>query len=205
MPGKMSNGLQFIGIAGTNGAGKDLLGEILAKRHDYWFISVTELLREECRKRGLPVEREHLREISAQWRREHGYGVLVDKAVEAFNALPDKDRYAGVVAASLRNPGEVERTHELGGKVVWLDADPQVRYERIQANAASRGRQAEDTKTFEQFLAEEEAEMHPPAGADKAVLDMAGVKDQADIFLQNNTGDIEAFARDAAQALGVTK
>lgn len=200
----MQRGLHIIGVAGTNGSGKDSIGHLLAAHHRYWFISVTELLRDECRKRGLPVEREHLRAISAEWRREYGYGVLVDKAVAAFNALPDKDRYAGVVMASLRNPHEADRVHALHGTMLWSDADPKVRYDRIQANAMYRGRAAEDTKTFEQFLAEEEAEMHPPKGADEAVLNMAAVKERCEVFVKNDTSDMDAFEQDLVQALGVS-
>ena len=76
--------MKLIGVAGTNGAGKDSVGEILAKEHGYMFISVTNLLRAECTKRGLPIEREHLRAISSEWRRDGGLGVLVDKAVEHY-------------------------------------------------------------------------------------------------------------------------
>jgi hypothetical protein len=199
----MTRGLHIIGVAGTNGSGKDTIGHLLAAHHGYWFISVTELLRDECHRRGLPVEREHLRAISAEWRRAHGYGVLVDKAVAAFNALPDKKQYAGVVMASLRNPHEADRVHELGGTVLWSDADPMVRYNRIQANAMYRGRAAEDTKTYEQFLAEEEAEMHPPKGADEAVLNMAAVKDRVDVFVRNNNSDMDAFEADLLTALGL--
>jgi cytidylate kinase len=136
------NKLQIIGLSGTNGSGKDAAGLILADKHGYLFISVTELLRNEAKRRGLPVEREVLRTVSAEWRRELGLGVLVDKAVAEYEKDADKD--AGVVMASLRNPGEADRIHEFGGTMVWLDADPHVRYERIQANAAHRDRAEEE-------------------------------------------------------------
>lgn len=194
---------KLIGVAGTNGSGKDLLGALLAKHYSFWFISVTELLRDECRKRNLPVERENLRAISAEWRRKQGLGVLVDKAIDAFAALPNKESYAGVVMSSFRNPAEADRMHELGGMVMWVDAEPRIRYERIQANAAHRGRAEEDTKTFEQFLAEEAAEMKPPVGADAAELNMAAVKDRADVVLQNNGDSVEAFRHDIEVALGL--
>lgn len=201
--GVMNSSLKLIGVAGTNGSGKDTVGHILAEHYNFLFITVTELLREECRKRGLPVERENLREISAEWRREHGTGVLVDKAVDAFRQLPDADRYAGLVIASLRNPGENDRVHEFGGRVLWVDADPKVRYERIQKNAASRGRVEEDTKTFEQFLAEEQAEMYPPEGADAAVLNMAAVKEKADLFVENNSSNLLVFEKQVTTVLGL--
>src|SRR4029078_2311787 len=120
----MNQQIKLIGVAGTNGSGKDTVGHILSEHYGFLFITVTDLLRDECRKRGLPVERENLRMISAEWRRQNGMGVLVDKAVEAFHNLPDADRYAGLVVASLRNPGENESVHALGGTMLWVDADP---------------------------------------------------------------------------------
>lgn len=181
----------LIGLAGTNGSGKDSVGEMLAERHNFLMVSVSDLLRDEARKRGLAVERENLRMISAEWRREFGLGVLVDRAVE----LAKKGDYKGVVAVPMRNPGEAKRVHELGGTLVWIDADPKVRYQRI----FSRRRSPEDDKTFEQFQAEEQAEMRH--SGDEATLNMQGVKEIADIFIQNDGNDIVAFKRAAEQAL----
>jgi dephospho-CoA kinase len=191
--------LQIIGISGTNGSGKDTVGRILADQFSYYFISVTDLLRAEARKRGQPVERQVLRTISAEWRREHGLGVLIDKAVEHYKELPGS--YVGLAVASLRNPGEADRVHEYGGRVLWLDATPQIRYDRVQANAATRDRAEEDNKTFEQFLAEEEAEMH--ASGDSATLDMAAVKERADLTLVNEFTDESHLAEAVAKALNI--
>lgn len=151
------------------------------------------MLRVEAKRRGQLPEREVLRTISAEWRREHGLGVLIDKAVEHFEATGNE--YKGLVIASLRNSGEAIRIHELGGIVVWTDADPKVRYQRIH----ERQRTVEDEKTFEQFIAEEAAEMQH--SGDAATLDMAGVKSQADIFIRNDKSDIQAFKDQADKAL----
>jgi len=40
----MKDGLKIIGLAGTNGSGKDTVGHILADKHGYLFVSVVELL-----------------------------------------------------------------------------------------------------------------------------------------------------------------
>ena len=192
------NKLQVIGLAGTNGSGKDTVGHMLAEHHNYLFISVTELLRGEAKRRDLPVERGVLRSISAEWRRELGLGVLIDKAVAEYDTV--RDQYAGVVIGSLRNPGEADRIHQLGGTVVWIDADPRVRYDRVQVNMVARGRAAEDDKTFEQFMAEEAAEMQ--TSGDSATLDMGAVKALSDIFPSNSTG-IEAFRVEIEQSLGI--
>ena len=173
--------MKIVGIAGTNGSGKDTIGHILAEKYGWLFISVSDLLRDECRKRGLSVERENLRTISAEWRREGGLGVLIDKAVEIYKST--KENYNGLAVSSLRNPGETQRVNELGGINVWADADPRIRYERIQS--AERGRGEEDNKTFEVFLAEQEAEMKPTG--DAATLDMASVRADADMEILNET------------------
>jgi len=191
--------LQVIGLAGTNGSGKDTVGHMLADHYGYLFISVTDLLRGEAKRRGQSPAREVLRTISAEWRRELGLGVLIDKAVAEYDTV--RDQYKGVVMASLRNPGEADRVHEMGGTVVWIDADPKIRYERIQANAASRGRAEEDDKTYEQFLAEEEVEMH--ASGDAATLDMAAVKEKSDIFVDNGHETLEELEKHLQEKLGL--
>ncbi|MEI9913804.1 MAG: AAA family ATPase [Candidatus Saccharibacteria bacterium] len=174
--------LGIIGIAGTNGSGKDTLGHILSQ-HNYLFISVTELLRDECKRRNIIADRENLRIISAEWRRESGLGVLVDKAKAEYDKVSSK--YVGLAIASLRNPGEADRVHELSGTVIWLDADPKLRYKRVQDSSQHRSHRAdEDNKTFEEFLAEEQVEMH--ASGDEATLDMAAVQDRADISIDNS-------------------
>ncbi len=197
----MQNKFKIIGLSGTNGSGKDTVGHMLSEHHGYLFISITDLLRNEARRRGVPVDRENLRTISAEWRRQLGLGVLVDKAVAEYESM--KDKYQGLVLASLRNPGEANRVHEQGGTVIWIDAAPRVRYERVQAAADVRGRKGEDDKTFEQFLAEESAEMR--SSGDVATLDMSAVKERADIFIDNDDPDLEVFRKQVEQALGLTQ
>ena len=185
--------MKIIGIGGTNGSGKDSLGEILAEDYGYLDVSVSDFLREEAKKRGLPIERDILRMISAEWRRDYGLGVLVDKAIELFKKSDGK--YSGLVAVPMRNPGEAQHLKDLGGTLVWVDADPKLRYQRIYA----RQRSAEDQKTFEQFLAEGQAEMQH--SGDEATLNMAGVKALADIFISNDSNDIEKFKQTIQKAL----
>jgi dephospho-CoA kinase len=194
----MSHGVKIIGVAGANGSGKDTVGELLAKHHNYLFISVTDLLRQELIKRGKTTERANMRELSIEWRRQYGLGVLVDHAVAQYEKV--KDQYAGVIMASLRNPYEADRVHELDGTVVWVDADPKIRFARVQSGQRA-GRAGDDNKTFEQFVAEEEAEMH--ASGDAATLDMSEVKKRADITIINDSSDIKTLQTEIEYALGL--
>ncbi len=148
---------------------------------------MTDMLREEARSRGLDTSREVLRTISAEWRRESGLGVLIDKSVEHYKKLGGDTKYAGLVVASLRNPGENDRVHELGGEVVWIDADPHTRYNRV----FSRSR-ADDPTTFEQFLSNDQSEMKH--SGDKATLSMADVKDKSDKIFINKFNTIKELS-----------
>jgi len=176
--------MRLIGLSGTNGAGKDTVGEILASVHNFLFISMTDMLREEARNRNLDTSREVLRTISAEWRRESGLGVLIDKSIAHYKKLGGDEKYAGLVLASLRNPGENDRVHELGGDVIWVDADPQVRFERISSRA-----RADDPESFEEFLKNEQAEMKH--SGDKATLSMEDVRDKSDKVFINNENNID--------------
>ena len=190
----------LVGISGSNGAGKDTLGHMLVKHKNYFFVSVTDILRAECVRRGLPPIRENTRMVSAEWRREHGLGVLIDKAIAEYELV--RDKYKGLAVSSLRNPGEVDRVHEFGGVVVWIDADPKVRYNRIQ-KALGRERM-DDRRTFDEFMAEEYAEMYAAPGSDAAMLNGSAVRAKVDFSIDNTKEDPDQFALDAERVLGLS-
>lgn len=187
--------MKIIGTSGTNGSGKDSLGEILAKYHGYMFISVADFLREEAKKRGQQPSREVLRTISAQWRREKGLGVLVDMAMSKFKKAGGK--YKGVVISPMRNVGEAKRLKEVGGTLVWVDADPKLRYQRI----TSRARDAESKLSYEEFLTAEKAEMKQ--SGDNATLGLADIKPLTDVVIENNTTTLEQFRQTIEKALNL--
>ena len=188
--------MKLLGISGTNGAGKDSVGEYLAKKHGWFFVSVTDILRDELKRKGLPPDRHHTQELSSSWRRELGMGVMIDKGLEVYKS--QNKTYTGLAIASLRHPGEADAVHALGGQVIWVDADSQIRYQRI--TSANRGR-IDDQKTFEEFLKEEQLQMSH--SGDAATLSMEGVKAKADIFIQNDTSSINDFYQKLDQTLGL--
>ena len=102
------------------------------------------------------------------------------------------DTESGLSIVSIRRPDEAKTIQSEGGTVLWVDADREIRYQRVlQAN---RGR-AEDIVTYEEFCAQEDREMYPETD-DPFVLNMAGVRDLADIHLTNEFSSKEAFEAD---------
>lgn len=184
--------MKIVGLAGTNGSGKDTVAQILAEDYGYFVVSATEMLEEELKKRGLAFERENKRKVGNEWRKQYGLSAIVDKAIEqAKTNHADK-----LVIGSLRHLAEAQKVKELNGIVVWVDADPKKRYERIQQN--NRGR-IEDKKTFEQFLSEEQDEMHGKNGI--AGISGAEVRKLADVFIENNYDDIQSLKPPVVKAL----
>lgn len=180
---------KIIGIAGTNGAGKDTLGELLAELSGYKFRSVSDILREELTTQGIPHEREHMRALSTQWANEHGHGVLSVKTIEAYVEEEKREGYKGLAIGSIRRPAEAEAIHQEGGLVIWVDADKRTRYDRIQAN--NRGR-SDDAHSFEEWSKHEDTEMQPIDG-EPGSMNMLGVKEIADIHIDNNFDSFEAY------------
>ena len=180
---------KIIGIAGTNGAGKDTLGELLAEHCGYKFRSVSDILREELTAQGIPHEREHMRALSTKWANEHGHGVLSVKTIEAYAEEEEREGYKGLVIGSIRRPAEAKAIQDEGGVVVWVDADKRTRYDRIQAN--SRGR-TDDDHSFEEWSEHEDIEMRPIEG-EPGSMNMLGVKEIADIHIDNNFESFEAY------------
>lgn len=185
----------LIALSGTNGSGKDTVGQLIADEHGFLFFSVTDLLRQECVDRNIPIVRSNTKIISEEWRAKYGPSVLVDKAIDEYNKV--KSSYKGLVLASMRNKGEADKIHELGGTMVWIDADPKLRFKRVQM-ANRTNRYSEDNKTFEEFLADEEAENH--SGGDPNKIGTAEIKDKCDVFIDNDS-DLATLKKKINQTL----
>jgi dephospho-CoA kinase len=182
---------QIIGISGTNGAGKDELGLLLAERCGYHFHTVSDLLRHELARQGKPQTRANMASLSKKWRNESGDdGIMFTKAIAEYFVEKEEKGYKGLVLVNARHPEEAKVVQKNHGAVIWVDADQRIRYNRIQAG--NRGRH-EDDSTFEEFQADEYREMHPPADAPRGTLHMDAVKKLADIRIENDFPTVEEY------------
>jgi dephospho-CoA kinase len=179
----------LIGIGGTNAGGKDTLADYLVKKHGYLFVSTGDMVREAAMQRYGNILRPTLTIVGNELRAEGGAGVLVDLCIEHYKKSGNK---VGLVAASIRTKGEIDEIRKQGGILVFVDADPKIRYERLK----SRGR-GDDFITFEQFEAEQQAEWQSD---DPSKHSIKTVKELAD-FTLTNEADEDSFLETADQTL----
>lgn len=184
--------MKIIGLAGTNGSGKDTVAEILSREYGYYSVSATDMLEAELKLRGLSSERENKRSVGNEWRERYGLSYIVDKAIE----LAEKAGANKLTVGSLRHPAEAKKVKHDGGIVLWVDADQKLRYERVQSG--NRGR-IEDKKTYKQFQREESEELNK--SSIKAGLSGAEVKKYCDVFIEND-GTEEELKKQIATKLG---
>ncbi len=173
---------RIIGVAGTNGSGKDTLGELLSEEAGYTDVSLSDILRGILDEQGLPHTRENLSATSKAIREAEGDGAMVRRVVA------EHGYDTGLCITSIRTGGEVDELHRAGGILVWIDADEKVRYDRIVS--AKRGRN-EDTVTFEEFQRQQRAEMTPSVQG--GGLNMGAVLEKADVLLENEFKSLDAY------------
>lgn len=182
----------IIGITGTDGAGKGTVVSYLVEELGFTHFSARELIVNEIKKRGLEVKRENMRLVANEMRKEFGTDVIVKKSLEKMN----DEHITDAVIESIRTISEGETLKANGGILLAVDADQQIRYERIVA------RQSEsDCVTFEEFKAQEELEMNDPDpnGMQKAkVMEMADHTIFNDNHMEVLRQDIETFLKEFA-------
>ena len=137
----------IIGLTGRNAAGKGAAAEFLKSR-GFAFFSLSDVIREEVRGRGLELTRDALIATGRELRAKHGTGYLAEKILErlepGINYVVDSFRHEDEVAV-FRKASEFH--------LLAVRAKPEVRFERIKA----RGRES-DPRTFDDFQKLEQAE-----------------------------------------------
>jgi dCMP deaminase len=139
-----------IGVTGLLSSGKDSFAEYL-KSKGFEHISLSDMIRDELRRRNLPLTRDYLQRVGNEMREKEGNNVLAKRAVAKMD--PNK-KY---IITSIRNPMEVKELSTAKQFVfIKIEASPKIRFERMSKRI---DRRESDPKTYEEFLATEAREL----------------------------------------------
>ncbi len=167
----------IIGLTGTLGAGKGTVVAYLTEK-GFAHYSARRFIETEITRRGLPINRDTMTEISNDLRRTHSPAYIIQELY--------REALAGgknAIIESIRTIGEIESLKAAGNfYLIAVDADQMVRFERI----TKRG-SATDYISFEKFVADEKREY---TSADPTKQNLLGCIQKADFNVTNN-GSIE--------------
>ena len=164
----------IIGITGTDGAGKGTVVEYLVNHKGFTHYSSRDLLLAEVIKAGIEPTRNELRLMGNKMRAQYGDDVVVQKALEHI----ETDGVGLAVVESIRAMAEAQTLKSRGAVLLAVDADLQIRYERVQQRRSEK-----DQVTYETFVTQEELEKNDP---DPHGMQKAKVMEMADYTIFNN-------------------
>ncbi len=181
-------GKLVIGIVGEKGSGKGtfptLLQEIVPDKK-IAKTTFSDSLTETFKVWSLPPTRENYIKLMVAMRDTFGPNVLANSVRKRIEDLEGDI----VIVDGMRWMADLEMIRSLpNSKVLYITADPKVRYERTKA----RGQKAGETEaSFEQFMKQETAATE---------VDIPKIAAQAD-FTINNNGTLEEFKRQTQDLL----
>jgi dephospho-CoA kinase len=187
--------MTIIGIGGLPRSGKDTLAEMLIERGFYGF-SFGDFVRKSALKRHKdktdPISVKNLTETSNWLRETHGPDVVLVEALKEYDNLKDNDKYKGIVLFSVRAPVEVDFILKNGGELIWVEASPEVRYERGIKNL----RDGEVVISLEEFKRQESLQWEPqPDIPPEVQMNVSYVKSKATIIIENNQNSLVQFEK----------
>jgi dCMP deaminase len=163
----------ILGLSGLNGAGKGEVVRFLEAR-SFSAYSLSDVIRDELRARGLVETRELMIETGNAIRAHSGPGGLALRLVDRL--APDRN----YVIDSIRHPAEVDalRQRTKSFRLLWIEAPPALRLERLRA----RGRSG-DPGTLAELTRLEARELE---SADPSAQQLRAVHELADFTIVND-------------------
>lgn len=176
----------IIGLTGRNAAGKTTAGETLRAR-GFSYLSLSDVIREEAKGRGLEPVRENLTALGNELRERHGPGALAELTVGRMQT----DRNYAV--DSIRHPAEVMALRKAGSFTLFhIFAPLEARFARSLARA-----RAGDAQTLQDFIRQEEREF---ASSNAAAQQLLETERLANRVIENN-GTLDEFSSRVTAAL----
>jgi len=173
----------IIGLTGSMGSGKGEIVKILQGK-GFEYVTLSSIVREEARRRGIPEEREKLMDIGNSMRKKDGAGVLAKCALEKISES-DCSKW---VVDGIRNPAEVKELRKSKKiYIIGVDTDKNLLVERI----LNRSRES-DPRVRDEILKKIERELGK--GEPKDGQQVEKCMKEADKIIGNN-GTLEEFTQ----------
>lgn len=159
----------ILGLTGPMASGKSTVLSALEKLGYIHHITLSDMIRDECKRRGIPETRENLMNAGQSMRREHGAGILAERVLGVIQ----KRGYDKWVIDGIRNPAEVEVLRRLPDFFLIANTAPEkLIIKRILSRA--RPDDALDVNAIKRKLRRELGEGEPPEGQQvKKCIEMA--------------------------------
>jgi dephospho-CoA kinase len=174
----------IIGITGSLGGGKGTVVDYLINQKNFKHYSSSDHLIRIIEARGEVVDRDAMNRVANELRADNPAGV----PAETYKLYCEDDGESDVILESLHSVPEVEFIKSVGGIVIAITADSDIRYERI----TTRG-SVKDDVTKEQFIAQQEREEKGSEDPNKSNI-FHTIK-AADFTIENNGTLVELQAQ----------
>lgn len=167
----------IIGIAGSLGSGKNTVADYLISK-GFQHISLSDIIRNEAKKRYLDLSRDSLRILGNNLARKNGSDALAKMAMAA-------KKKKNFTISSIRKPGEVKYLKKIKNfKLLFVDASIKIRWQRIR----KRSRVGESKISFKNFQKQEQIEI---SGKSSQRLDFC--RKEADIIIDNSKNRLQLY------------
>lgn len=165
----------ILGIGGVLGGGKGTVVDYLKEKYGFAHYSSSDLLIQILEERGEEVNREGTNRVANELRAENPGGV----PVRNFARYEAEDGVSDVIFESLHSVLEVEFIKSVGGIVLGVTADSDIRYDRILARGSVK-----DNVSKEVFMAQQKREEE--GSEDPNTSNIFSVLKQTDFVIENN-------------------
>lgn len=165
---------EVIGLTGPSVGGKAQAAKLLIKK-GYEVTSLSDILREELRKRGIPEDdRKALQDLGDEWRAKYGHNVLALRALDRHYKEGKK-----LAIDSIRHPAEIDaiRVFTREAFIIGLDAPVDIRAKR--ATKRKRG----GIESEEEFKKLDKREFEGKEGSNE--IQLGACLELADVVIMN--------------------
>lgn len=140
----------IIGITGTIGSGKGTVVDYLREQKNFLHYSVSgDILTSILQERGETVDRDGMNRVANELRAANPAGPVG----VAYEKYMSEGNGQDIIIEALHSVPEVEYVKSVGGLVLGVNADPDIRYDRISARGSVK-----DNVTREEFRLQQERE-----------------------------------------------